>query len=64
MVGKLLNIRPIIGCDETGVYFARATAVGARRTVQTVKRIIADFAAGRGFELSIVHAGALADAKA
>jgi DegV family protein with EDD domain len=63
MVGKLLNIKPIIGCDENGVYYARATAVGARRTVQTVKRIVQDFVAGRNFELSIVHAGALADAK-
>ncbi len=63
MVGKLLNLRPIIGCDENGVYYPRATAVGARRTVQTVKRIIQDFAAGKRFELSVVHSGALADAK-
>jgi DegV family protein with EDD domain len=63
MVGKLLNIKPIIGCDENGVYYARATAVGARRTVQTVKRIVQDFAAGRGFELAVVHAGALTEAK-
>lgn len=63
MVGKLLNIKPIIGCDENGVYYARATAVGPRRTVQTVKRIIADFAAGRAFELSVIHSGALAEAK-
>ena len=63
MVGKLLNIKPIIGCDENGVYYPRATAVGARRTVQTVKRIISDFAAGKNFELAVVHSGALADAK-
>ena len=63
MVGKLLNIKPIIGCDENGVYYPRATAVGPRRTVQTVKRIVADFAAERGFELSIIHSGALAEAK-
>ena len=63
MVGKLLSIKPIIGCDENGVYYPRATAVGARRTVQTVKRIIADFTAGRGFELAVVHSGALAEAK-
>ena len=63
MVGKLLNLRPIIGCDENGVYYPRATAVGARRTVQTVKRIIQDFAAGKRFELAVVHSGALADAK-
>ena len=63
MVGKLLNIKPIIGCDENGVYYPRATAVGPRRTVQTVKRIVADFATDRGFELSVVHSGALAEAK-
>ena len=63
MVGKLLNIKPIIGCDENGVYYPRATAVGARRTVQTVKRIISDFAAGRNFELSVVHSGALQEAR-
>lgn len=63
MVGKLLNLRPIIGCDENGVYYPRATAVGARRTVQTVKRIIQDFTAGRGYELAVVHAGALTEAK-
>ncbi len=63
MVGKLLNIRPIIGCDENGVYYPRATAVGARRTVQTVKRIVQDFTAGKRFELSVVHSGALADAR-
>ncbi len=63
MVGKLLNIKPIIGCDENGVYYPRATAVGARRTVQTVKRILSDFASGRNFELAVVHSGALADAR-
>ena len=63
MVGKLLNIKPIIGCDENGVYYARATAVGARRTVQMVKRIVSDFTTGKGFELSVVHAGALTEAK-
>jgi DegV family protein with EDD domain len=62
-VGKLLNIRPVIGCDETGAYYARATTVGARRTVQVVKRMVSDFAAGRGTELSIMHAGALGEAK-
>ena len=63
MVGKLLNLRPIIGCDENGVYYPRATAVGARRTVQTVKRILSDFTAGKNFELAVVHSGALADAR-
>ncbi len=63
MVGKLLNIKPIIGCDENGVYYARATAVGARRTVQTVKRIISDFVSGKNYELAIVHSGALQEAK-
>ncbi len=63
MVGKLLNIKPIIGCDENGVYYPRATAVGARRTVQTVKRILSDFTAGKNFELAVVHSGALADAR-
>jgi DegV family protein with EDD domain len=63
MVGKLLNVKPIIGCDENGVYYPRATAIGARRTVQTVKRIISDFAAGRNFELSVVHSGALQEAR-
>ncbi len=63
MVGKLLNIRPIIGCDENGVYYPRATAVGARRTVQAVKRIVQDFTAGRGYELAVVHSGAINEAK-
>ena len=63
MVGKLLNIKPIIGCDENGVYYPRATAVGARRTVQTVKRILSDFTAGKNFELAVVRSGALADAR-
>jgi DegV family protein with EDD domain len=62
-VGKLLNIRPVIGCDENGAYYARATAVGPRRTVQVVKRIVSDFAAGRSTEVSITHAGALSEAK-
>ena len=63
MVGKLLNIKPIIGCDENGVYYARATAIGARRTVQTVKRIVSDFVSGKNYELAIVHAGAFQEAK-
>jgi DegV family protein with EDD domain len=63
MVGKLLNIRPIIACDENGIYYPRATAMGAHRTVQTVKRIVQDFAKGKGLELSVVHAGALSEAK-
>lgn len=62
-VGKLLNVKPIIGCNTEGAYYARATCIGARRTLSVVRRIVSDFVENRKYELSIMHANAPAEAQ-
>lgn len=63
-VGKLLNIKPIIGCNGEGAYYARATCIGAKRTMAVAKRIVADFVGQCKYELSVMQAAAPKEAQA
>jgi len=62
-VGKLLNIRPIIGVNREGKYFTKLACIGAKSIVRNVSKLTAEFANGRKFDLSVLSGNAMDEAQ-
>ncbi|NLG23869.1 MAG: DegV family protein, partial [Clostridiales bacterium] len=63
-VGKLLNIRPIIGVNHEGRYYTRAAVIGAKKVVRQVLKITSDFVGDRRFDLTVMSGNAMGEAQA
>ncbi|MFD0897451.1 DegV family protein [Loigolactobacillus binensis] len=54
MAGTLLNIKPIISCDENGIYYPIAKVRGEKKTLLKMKKLLADTIAGaKRFNLAV-----------
>ena len=56
-VGSLLDVRPIISCNEEGVYYTVQKARGAVRALAAALQNAADYAKGHAYHLAIAHGG-------
>ena len=57
-VGTLLGIRPVISCNEDGVYYTVHKARGAKAAVETSMKYLADIADGcEKFRVLVAHVG-------
>lgn len=63
LFGSSLNLKPIISCNEDGVYYAMAKVIGRKRSLQRAMDIIIDFVGDhKNYNLGVVHGGALEEA--
>ncbi len=58
IVGKALNLKPIISCTEKGVYYTVAKFRGAQRGISKLIEEAADFAGQRQCHIALMHGGA------
>lgn len=56
-VGSLLDVRPIISCNEGGIYYTVQKARGAVRALSATLQNAKDYAANHVFHLAIAHGG-------
>ncbi len=56
-VGSLLDVRPIISCNEDGIYYTVQKARGAVRALSATLQNAKDYAANHVFHLAIAHGG-------
>ena len=56
-VGSLLDVRPIISCNEDGIYYTAQKARGAVRALSATLQNAKDYAANHVFHLAIAHGG-------
>ena len=56
-VGSLLDVRPIISCNEEGVYYTVQKARGAVRALAAALQNAADYAKEHAYHLAIAHGG-------
>lgn len=64
VLGTALNIRPIISCNEEGIYYAVEKIIGKKRTIKKVIELALDFAQNATkYNIAIVHSHAEKDAK-
>lgn len=57
-VGALLSVRPVISCNEEGVYYTVQRVRGRMQSLQATVRHAAEFVQNRPFNLAIAHGGA------
>ena len=63
MLGSMLDIKPIVSCDERGVYYTAAKARGRKKQLRTALRMAEEFAAGTPrYNLTVMHADAAEEA--
>lgn len=57
LVGSLLDIKPIVSCDENGIYYPVAKAKGRKRQLRTALKEAVEFAKGwNRYNLTVMHA--------
>ncbi|MGL5043185.1 MAG: DegV family protein [Culicoidibacterales bacterium] len=55
-VGELLNIKPIISCNEAGVYYTTGKARGRKKSIQKLIETAMAFAqTGKRYNVSVLH---------
>ncbi|MDY2624860.1 MAG: DegV family protein [Coriobacteriales bacterium] len=63
MLGSMLDIKPIVSCDERGVYYTAAKARGRKKQLRTALKMAEEFAAGTPrYNLTVMHADAAEEA--
>lgn len=63
MVGTILDLRPVISCDENGIYYTVAKARGRKKSLQTALDKAIEFAEGAGeYYITVMHGDAQAEA--
>lgn len=62
-LGNLMNIKPVIGCDDEGKYYPRKICIGAKRTLSTARDECKNFVGNVKSEVTVLHAGALREAE-
>lgn len=64
VLGTALNIRPIISCNNEGIYYAVDKIIGKKRAIKKVIDLALDFAKNTTkYNIAIVHSAAEKDAK-
>lgn len=58
IVGKALNLKPIISCNEKGVYYTVAKIRGSHKGLNKLMDIVAEFAGDRKCRLSVMNGNA------
>lgn len=56
MVGQLLNIKPVISCDEAGIYYPIAKERGKTKALKKMNQLVHDFAENHEVDIIIVNA--------
>jgi DegV family protein with EDD domain len=63
MVGTLLDLKPVISCDEDGIYYTVAKARGRKKSLRLALDKAVEFAAGaREFNITVMHGAAKEEA--
>lgn len=63
MVGMLLDVRPVISCNEDGIYHTVAKARGREKSLRTALGKAIEFAAGaKEYNITVMHAAAKEEA--
>lgn len=56
LVGSLINLKPIISCDDNGIYYPIAKARGEKKAVKKMLQLVADtIGDAKKFNLAVVH---------
>ena len=64
MLGTALNLKPIISCNEEGIYYNVAKISGRKRSLDKMIDIATEYASkGKLYNLAVVHGGAAEDAE-
>lgn len=64
MVGMLLDVKPVISCNEDGIYYTVAKARGRERSLRLALDKAVEFAEGaKGYSIAVVQGAAEAEAK-
>ena len=59
MVGMLLDVRPVISCNEDGIYHTVAKARGREKSLRTALQKAIEFAAdAKEYSITVMHAAA------
>ena len=64
VMGTALGIRPIISCNEDGVYYTVKKARGRKKVINEALNIALNHGKGHKFNLAIAHGDALEEAEA
>jgi DegV family protein with EDD domain len=65
MVGTILDLKPVISCDEDGIYYTVAKARGRKKSLKLALDTAVEFAAGaREYNISVMHGAAKEEADA
>ncbi|WP_028829379.1 DegV family protein [Proteocatella sphenisci] len=63
MLGTALNLKPIISCNDEGIYYNVAKISGRKRSLDKMIDLAVEYASkGKRYNLAIVHGGAVEDA--
>lgn len=63
IMGTALGIKPIISCNEDGVYYTVKKARGRKKVISEALEVALTYGKGHKFNLAIVHGDALEEAK-
>lgn len=64
MLGTALNLKPIISCNDEGIYYNVAKISGRKRSLDKMIDLAVEYASkGKLYNLAIVHGGAAEDAE-
>jgi DegV family protein with EDD domain len=63
MVGTILDLKPVISCDEDGIYYTVAKARGRKKSLKLALEKAVEFAAGSSeYNITVMHGAAQAEA--
>lgn len=63
VVGNALNLKPIISCNEEGVYYTVSKISGRKRSIEKMIELAFEYASkGDLYNIAVVHGGAAEDA--
>lgn len=57
-VGELLDIKPIIGVDDDGIYYTISKTRGRKKSIQKMKELFEDRFKGKAINMAVINAGA------
>lgn len=59
LVGSMLNLKPIISCNEEGIYYNVAKVRGRKKSMDKIIELATEFmATGKKYNIAIAHGGA------
>ncbi len=62
VLGTVLNLKPIISCNENGVYYTAAKERGRKKSIATAIKLAQKFAGQGEYHLAVAHGGAQQEA--